>query len=52
MTEQKNPAAVRLGKLAAKKRGKQGMADAGRRGGLRKAENRKTQNIAAKKGKA
>jgi len=41
MPDEKNPAAVQLGKLAAKKRGTQGMAEAGRRGGLRKAANRK-----------
>lgn len=37
----KNPAAVALGKLAASKRSTEELAAAGRRGGLRKAENHK-----------
>lgn len=41
MPDEKNPAAVKLGKLAAKKRGRDSLAEAGRRGGLRKAANRK-----------
>ncbi len=40
----KNPWAVALGKLAASKRSKEELAEAGRQGGLKKAANREAQN--------
>jgi hypothetical protein len=40
MGRKKNPAAVALGKLAAAKRTREQLAEAGRRGGLSKAANR------------
>jgi hypothetical protein len=46
MGKKKNPAAVALGKLAASKRTKEELAEAGRRGGLRKAENHKAADLA------
>jgi hypothetical protein len=41
MGRKKNPAAVALGKLAASKRTPEDLAEAGRRGGLNKAANRR-----------